>query len=82
MCKNVKNGVEIIFYFYNIFQVILDIIQNDEDPKPQNVDEFRKINYWPKWKKAMHAELQLLIKQEVFGPIVQMSKSIKLVGSK
>ena len=80
MCINVKNGVEIIFYFYNIFQVVLDIIQNDEDSEPQNVEEFQKINYWLKWKKAMHAELQLLIKQEVFGSIVQTYKSIKLVG--
>ena len=37
---------------------------------------------WPKWKKAMHAELQLLIKQEVYGLVVQTSKIIKLVGYK
>ena len=29
-----KNGFEIIFYFYNSFQMALDIIQNDEDPEP------------------------------------------------
>ena len=28
----------------------------------------------------MHVELQLLIKQEVSGPVVQTSRSIKLVG--
>ena len=64
-----KNGVEIIFSFYNTLQVALDIIQNDEDPEPQNMEECRKRNYWPKWKKAMHAKLQLLIKQEVSRPI-------------
>ena len=65
----------------------LDIVQNYEDPEPQNVEEFQKKkfytqNYWPKWKKAIHAKLQLLIKQEVFGSVVQTSKSIKLVGYK
>ena len=44
------------------FQVALDIIQDDEDPKPQHVKECRKRNDWPKWKKAMQAELHSLIK--------------------
>ena len=56
-----KNGFEIIFYFYNIFQMALYIIQNDEDPKPQ-MEERRKRNYWLKWTRAMHTESQLLIK--------------------
>ena len=34
-------------------QVALNIIRNDEDPKPQNVEECRHINYFPKWKKTM-----------------------------
>ena len=37
------------------FQVALDIRQNDEDPKPQNVEEFRKRNDWPKWKEVMQS---------------------------
>ena len=40
MCINVKNGVKIILFLFNIFQIALDIIQNDEDPKPQNVKEY------------------------------------------
>ena len=35
------------------FQVALDIIRNDEDPEPQNVEECRNKNDWPKWKEAM-----------------------------
>ena len=57
-----KNEFEIIFYFYNIFQMALDIIQNDEYPKPQNVEECRKRNYWLKWTRAVHTESQLLKK--------------------
>ena len=32
------------------FQVALDIIQNDDDPEPQNTNECRQRNDWPKWK--------------------------------
>ena len=41
----------------NIFasKVVLDIIRNDEDPKPQNVEECRHRNNWPKWKEAKQA---------------------------
>ena len=35
------------------FQVALDIIRNDEDPVPQNVEECRNRNDCPKWKEAM-----------------------------
>ena len=45
------------------FQVALNIIQNDEDFKPQNVKECQKINDWPKWKETMQAELHSLIKR-------------------
>ena len=39
------------FIFNNIFafQMALDIIRNDEKPKPQNVEECRNRNNWPKW---------------------------------
>ena len=60
----------------------LGITHNDEVLELQNVEECRKINYWSKWKKAMHVESQLLIKQEVFESVVKTSKSIKLVGYK
>ena len=72
------------FVMNNIFafQVALDIIQNDVDPEPQNVNECRQRNDWPKWKDAMQAELHSLIKRKVFGPIVQAPTSIKPVGYK
>ena len=47
----------------------LYIIRNDEDPEPQNVEECRHRNDWPKWKEGMQAELNSLIKREVFGLI-------------
>ena len=59
-----------------------DIIRNDEDPKPRNVEECQQRNDWPKWKEAMQEELNSLIKQEVFGPIVQTPKDVKLVWYK
>ena len=37
-----KNRVKIILFFYNIFQVALDIIRNDEDLEPQDVAECQK----------------------------------------
>ena len=64
------------------FQVALDIIQNDDDSKPQNTNECKQRNDWPKWKEAMQAELHSLIKRDVFGPVVQTLASIKPVGNK
>ena len=64
------------------FQVALDIIQNDDDPEPQNTNECRQRNDWPKWREAMQAELHSLIKRDVFGPVVQTPASIKPVGDK
>ena len=64
------------------FQVALDIIQNDDDPEPQNTNECRQRNDWPKWREAMQAELHSLIKRDVFGPVVQTPTSVKLVGNK
>ena len=64
------------------FQVALDIIQNDDDPEPQNTNECKQRNDWPKWREAMQAELHSLIKRDVFGPVVQTPASIKPVGNK
>ena len=65
-----------------VFQVALDIIQNDDGPEPQNTNECRQRNDWPKWKEAMQAELHSLIKRDIFGPVVQTPASIKPVGNK
>ena len=60
----------------------LDIIRNDEDPEPQSVEECRNRNDLPKWKDAMQAELNLVMKQGVFRPVVQTPKVVNLIGYK
>ena len=72
MCIIEKNGIKIK----------LDIIRNDENPELQNVEECRNRNDWPKWKEAMQAELNSLMKRDVFGHVVQTPKDVKLVGYK
>ena len=62
------------------FQVAMDIIRNDEDQEPQNVNECRHRNDWLKWKEAIKTELRSLAKREVFGPVVQTPTNIQLVG--
>ena len=42
------------------FQVAMDIISNDEDQEPQNMNEYRRRNDWLKWKEAIQTELKLL----------------------
>ena len=32
------------------FQVASEVIRNDEDPEPRNVEEYRHRNDWLKWK--------------------------------
>ena len=56
-----------------------DIIRNDEDPEPRNVEECQHRNDWPKWKEAIQAELT---KREVFGLVVQTLEDVKPVGYK
>ena len=45
-----------------VFQVALDIIRNDDNFEPQNMEECRHINGWPKWKKVMQTKLNFLMK--------------------
>ena len=61
------------------FQATHDIIRNYEAHKPRNVEKCRHRNDWPKWK-AMQAKLNLLTKQEVFGPGLQTLEDAKSVG--
>ena len=79
-----KNGIEIILLLtiFFVFQVASDIIRNDEDPKPRNMEECRHRNDWPKWKEAIQAKLNSLKKQEVFGHVVQTPEDIKPIGYK
>ena len=64
------------------FQVASDIIRNDEDPEPRNVEECRHRNDWLIWKEVLQAELNSLIKREVFRPVVQTLEDVKPVGYK
>ena len=73
-----KNKIKIILFF--AFQVAS--IRNGEDPKPQNVEEYRYRNDWPKWKKFIPVKLNSLTKWEVFGLVVQTPENVKLVGYK
>ena len=59
-----------------------DIIRNDEDLEPRNVEECQHRNDWPKWKEVMQVELNSLTKQEVFGPIVQTPEDVKPIRYK
>ena len=59
-----------------------EVIRNDEDPEPQNVEECRHRNDWPKWKKTIQGKLNSLTKREVFGLVVQTPKDVKPVGYK
>ena len=50
--------------------------------EPQSVEECRCRNDWPKWLEAIQAELNSLVKREVFGLVVQTPKSVMPVGYK
>ena len=80
--RETKNRSDIIIDYIFAFQVAMDIVRNDEDQKPQTVDECQKMNDWPKWKEAIQTELKSLAKQEVFGPIVHTPVNIKPVRYK
>ena len=56
--------------------------KNGEDPKVETMDECQHRKYWPKWKECILTKLDSLENWEVFGPIVQMPKVVKLVGYK
>ena len=62
------------------FQVAMDIIRNDEDQEPQNVNECRHRNDLLKWKEAIKTELRSLAKRGVCGPVVQTPTNIQPIG--
>jgi hypothetical protein len=65
------------------FKVALDITRsNDHEIESQTVEQCRRRNDWPKWKEAIQAELNSLLKREVFGPIVQIPEGVMPVGYK
>ena len=81
MCINVKNEVEIILFLFNIFLVTLNIMQNDENPKPQNMEECRKKKILAKMEKDYACRITIINKTRSFGLDVQMPKSISLLGT-
>ena len=62
------------------FQVAKGIMQNNDDQKPQTINECRNRQDWEKWKEAIQAELNCLAKREVFGPVVPTPENVKPVG--
>ena len=58
----------------------MNIIRNDEDQEPQNVNECRHRNDWLKGKEAIKTELRSLAKREVFRPVIQTPTNIQHVG--
>ena len=62
------------------FQVAKGIMQNNDDQEPQTVNECRNRHDWEKWKEAIQAELNCLVKREVFGPVVPTPENVKPVG--
>jgi hypothetical protein len=74
---------KIVFDNIFSFKVVLDITRsNDHEIEPQTVEKCRHRNDRPKWKEAIQAELNSLLKREVFGPIVQTLKGVMPIGYK
>lgn len=65
-----------------LYNTSLDIISENDDLKPKSIEKCRRRNNWPKQKKAFQTELNSLAKHVVFGPVVQTSEGLKLVGYK
>jgi hypothetical protein len=64
------------------FKVAFDITRSNNDIELQTVEECRRRNDWPMWKEAIQAELNSLIKREVFGPVVQTPEGVSPIGYK
>ena len=60
----------------------IDIIRNDEDPKPKTMNECQHRKDWPKWIEYISTKLNSLEKWEVFGLVVHTPEVVKLVGYK
>lgn len=67
----------------NVFAyTIASEIINDNELKPQTVEECRHQNDLPKLKVAIQAELDLTTKLKVFGSIVKTPEDVKSVRYK
>jgi len=63
------------------YSIAQEIIDNDEI-EPRSVAECQRRADWPKWKDAIHTELDSLSKRQVFGPVVPCPPNVKPVGHK
>ena len=59
-----KNGIEILLSLtiYFFFQIAIDIIRNDEDPKVETMNECQHRKDWPNWKEYIPKKLDSLEK--------------------
>lgn len=80
--KKIWNRSEIVVDNIFSYNISFDIINENEDFEPNSIEECRRINDWPKWKEAIHAELNSLAKREIFGLVVQTPEEVKPVGYK
>ena len=64
------------------FQIVIDIIRNDEDLKVETMNECQHRKDWPKWKVYIPKKLDSLEKWELLRLVVQMPEVVKLVGYK
>ena len=76
--RNEMKSIDEIFSY----TVASEITNEKDDPEPKSVMECQNRHDWIKWKDAMHAELDSLNKQNIFGPIIPMPKTVKPVGYK
>ena len=76
--RNEMKSIDEIFSY----TVSSEIINDKDDSEPKSVMECQNRYDWIKWKDAMQAELDSLNKQNIFGPIIPMPKTVKPVGYK
>ena len=64
------------------YNVVLNIMKENEDLEPTSVEECKHRNDWSKWKDVIKAELNSLAKREVFRSIARTPNDIKLMEYK
>ena len=68
-CNDLWDRNEIVIDNMFAFSVANEIINDDYEPR--STIECHQRQDWPKWKKAIQAELASLAKQDVFGPVAR-----------
>ena len=64
------------------YNIVLDVMIENEDLEPKSIDECRHRDDWSKWKEAIENEMSSLNKHKVFGPVVRIPEGTKPVGYK